>query len=72
MAKYIGMIEQRLNKHTFLQGDEIGMLDVSLYGTTSAFSKQPMMPAFQTEFLDKSPLIAKWWMKMYQTIGTVE
>ena len=72
MQKYIGMIEERLNKHTYLQGEEIGMLDVSLYGTTSSFARDPMMPAFQTEFLDKSQVIAKWWMKMNQVIGTVE
>ena len=65
MAKYIAMIEERLSKHEFLSGNEIGMLDVSLYGTTSAFSRPPIMPSFQTEFLDRSPLISQWWLKMF-------
>ena len=65
MAKYIALIEERLGNHEFVSGNEIGMLDVSLYGTISAFSRPPVMPAFQTEFLDKSPLIAQWWMKMF-------
>jgi hypothetical protein len=48
------------------------MLDVSLYGTTSVFTKKPMMQGFQELLLDKSPLFAKWYMRMYEAIGEEE
>ena len=69
--KYLGMIEERLNKTTYLQGEEIGILDLSLYGVTYAFSAKPVMGCFQA-MLDKSPKFAQWWLKMNQSVGDIE
>ena len=44
--KYIATIEERLNKTAFLQGDEVGILDLSLYGVTYPFAKKPTMACF--------------------------
>ena len=69
--KYVDMIDERLNKSAFLQGDEIGILDLSLYGVTYMFSAKPVIASFQG-MLDKSPKFAAWWMKMNQTVGEVD
>ena len=43
---YIAMIEARLSENAFLQGPEIGILDLSLYGVTQAFSIEPRIKVF--------------------------
>ena len=43
---YIAMIEARLSENEFLQGPEIGILDLSLYGATQAFSVYPRNKVF--------------------------
>lgn len=72
MPKYIAMIEERLKKHQWVSGEEIGLMDVTLYGCCSVFSRKPVMPLFQSEVLDKSPLISHWFMKMLNIVGEVE
>ena len=69
--KFVDMIDERLNKTTFLQGDEIGILDLSLYGVTYMFAAKPVIKSFQG-MLDKSQKFAQWWMKMNQTVGEVD
>ena len=36
--KYMAMIDERLNSTTFLSGDSVGILDLSLYGMTHTFA----------------------------------
>ena len=69
--KFINMINERLDKSGFLQGDEIGILDLSLYGVTYMFAAKPVVASFQA-MLDKSPKFAQWWLKMNQTVGEID
>ena len=68
--KYLIIIEERLEKHEFLSGKELGILDLSLYGMTHTFSSEPNMGFFQ-DMLDKSEKFARWWLKMHNIVGVV-
>ena len=67
---YMGMVVERLKKAEFLSGAEIGMLDLSLWGIIYVWAGKPVMKFFQ-EILDKYPIFAVWWLKMYQAVGEV-
>ena len=60
---YLKLIDERLAKHKYLSGDEIGILDLSLYGVTYVFSKYPMMECIKA-MMDQSPLFADWFKDM--------
>jgi hypothetical protein len=67
---YMNMVVERLGNAEFLSGAEIGMLDLSLYGITYQWANKPTMVFFQA-VLDKYPVFAKWWLKMYQAVGEI-
>lgn len=67
---YMGKIVERLQKHEFLSGAEIGKLDLSTWGIVYQWASKPTMKTWQG-LMDKYELIAKWWLKMYQAVGEV-
>ena len=45
--KEMQMIDAKLSKNKFLSGDEIGILDLSLYGASYPMGKEPKMECFK-------------------------
>jgi glutathione S-transferase len=68
--KYVDMITERLTKHEFLNGAEISIHDLSLYGITYTFSVKPTMKCFQ-DMLDKSEKFSQWFIKMCTLVGPI-
>ena len=48
LTPYLQLIEARLSKSKFLQGDELGIMDLSLYGMTNVLHTKPTLEAFQS------------------------
>ena len=70
LQKYIDLIDQQLGSNKFLHGDEIGILDLSLYGVTNQFAKEPKMECIK-EMEDMSPLFKEWLSRMTPIIGKI-
>ena len=68
LDKYTQIIDQKLGSSDFLHGDEMGILDLSLYGMTYTFAKEPKMECIK-EMEDASPLFKEWLVRMTRIIG---
>ena len=68
LDKYIQAIDTQLGSNKFLQGDEIGILDLTLYGMTYQFAKEPKMECIK-EIEDASPLFKEWLARMSPVVG---
>ena len=68
--KYLELINQKLSNSNFLQGDQMGILDLSLYGMLNVFSSEPRLDSVQ-RMLDKSPKFSSWYGLMHQKVGDI-
>ena len=68
LEEEIKMIDAKLSKNKFLQGDEIGILDLALFGSTHQMGKEPKQECFKA-IEDASPLFKEWHRAMVEKVG---
>ena len=69
-SKYIQMIDDRLSQNEFLQGPNIQILDLALFGMLYRFARGEPLP-FIKECFAKSPKLLNWYNKMEQQVGNL-
>ena len=62
------MIDHKLGSNPFLHGEELGNLDLSLYGMTFEFARQPKMQCIR-DMEDISPKFKEWLARMTPLVG---